>query len=188
MLLSINSNKGSLKAMLSICRFVSFHVPTLGSKLINIIAQDLMLRFTLDAASEFLFGSCVHSLSAGLPYPHNVALSSAFADTNHAASANAFAKALLEAEVALADRERTGWIWPLVEIWEDKARQPMQIVDGYIEPIIREALTKQKAGTFHKKSDGGHLEEGETLLDHLVQVTQGEQMEVLLHELITNAP
>ncbi|KAF8332425.1 cytochrome P450 monooxygenase pc-1 [Amanita rubescens] len=134
--------------------------------------QDLMLRFTLDAASEFLFGSCVHSLSAGLPYPHNVVPSSAFADTNHAASANAFAKALLEAEGTIADRERTGWIWPLAEMWEDKARQPMQIVDGYLEPIIREALSKQKAGAFHKKNDGGHLEEGETLLDHLVQVTQ----------------
>ena len=133
-----------------------------------------MFRFTLDAASEFLFGSCVHSLSAGLPYPHNVAPSSAVADTNRAASANAFAKALLEAEGVIADRERTGWIWPLAEIWEDKARQPMQIVDGYIEPIIREALTKQKAGAFHKKNDGGHLEEGETLLDHLVQVTEGE--------------
>ena len=32
-----------------------------------------MSRFTLDSATEFLFGNCVESLSAGLPYPRNAA-------------------------------------------------------------------------------------------------------------------
>ncbi|PPQ87105.1 hypothetical protein CVT26_011934 [Gymnopilus dilepis] len=32
---------------------------------------DLMSRFTLDLAAEFLFGHDGESLSAGLPYPHN---------------------------------------------------------------------------------------------------------------------
>ncbi|KAF9223748.1 cytochrome P450 [Gyrodon lividus] len=41
----------------------------------DVINQDAISRFTLDSdpATEFLFGSCVHSLSAGLPYLHNVA-------------------------------------------------------------------------------------------------------------------
>ncbi|KAF8630615.1 hypothetical protein AX14_010983, partial [Amanita brunnescens Koide BX004] len=47
----------------------------------------------------------------------------------------------------------------------------MQIVDGYIEPIIQEALAK-KAGAFDKKDTGEHLDEGETLLDHLIRVTE----------------
>ncbi|KAF8723818.1 hypothetical protein AX14_009145 [Amanita brunnescens Koide BX004] len=81
------------------------------------------------------------------------------------------------------DRERFGWIWPLSEIWEDKTRKPMQIVDGYIEPIIQEALAKKKAGTFDTKDTGDHLDEGETLLDHLIRVTEGEQINVLVLEL-----
>ena len=33
--------------------------------------QDLISRFTLDSATEFLFGHCVHSLRHDLPYAHN---------------------------------------------------------------------------------------------------------------------
>ncbi|KAK2462197.1 hypothetical protein APHAL10511_005785 [Amanita phalloides] len=141
--------------------------------------QDLMSRFTLDTASEFLFGSCVDSLSAGLPYPYNVTQPSyadvSDADLNHSRSANAFANAFLEAQAAIAEREFLGWIWPLYQIWEDKTRKPMQIVDGYIEPIIREALAKKKAGLFEKKTSE-HPEDGETLLDHLVQVTEDPKL------------
>lgn len=140
-----------------------------------------MSRFTLDAATEFLFGSCVHSLSDGLPYPHNVTVPSALKETN--SSVSAFAHAFLEAQQVIASRERSGWSWPLDEIWEDKTRKPMQIVDGYIEPIIKEALTKKKAGAFDTKDTGEHLAEGETLLDHLIRVTEGEHMGFLVLEL-----
>ena len=139
-----------------------------------------MSRFTLDTATEFLFGTCVHSLKASPPYPHNVTLPPASSDTNRTVSA--FSHAFLEAQKAIAERERFGWIWPLSEIWGDKTRKPMQIVDGYIEPIIQEALAK-KAGAFDKKDTGEHLDEGETLLDHLIRVTEGEQVLVLeLHD------
>lgn len=139
-----------------------------------------MSRFTLDTATEFLFGNCVHSLSAGLPYPHNVTLQSALNETN--SSVSAFTHAFLEAQQVIASRERSGWSWPLAEIWEDKTRKPMQIVDGYIKPIIQEALTK-KAGSFDTKDKGEHLAEGETLLDHLIRVTEGEHMGFLVLEL-----
>src|SRR4051812_35501938 len=33
--------------------------------------QDLVARFTLDSATEFLFGANVHSLDAELPFPHD---------------------------------------------------------------------------------------------------------------------
>ncbi|KAF8631756.1 hypothetical protein AX15_002212 [Amanita polypyramis BW_CC] len=138
--------------------------------------QDVMSRFTLDTATEFLFGSCVHSLSAGLPYPHNVIPPSAsFGNTHHTISANAFATAFLEAQQMSSARERYGWIWPLFEIFEDKTRKPMEIVDGYIEPIIKEALAKKRA---EKPTEKGvqemdeHPREGETLLDHFVRVTE----------------
>jgi hypothetical protein len=140
-----------------------------------------MSRFTLDTATEFLFGTCVHSLKASPPYPHNVTLPPASTNTDRTVSA--FSQAFLGAQEAIMDRERFGWIWPLSEIWEDKTRKPMQIVDGYIEPIIQEALAKKKAGTFDTKDTGDHLDEGETLLDHLIRVTEGEQIDVLVLEL-----
>ncbi|PFH46977.1 hypothetical protein AMATHDRAFT_198725 [Amanita thiersii Skay4041] len=142
--------------------------------------QDLMSRFTLDSATEFLFGNCVHSLHAGLPYPANTSLppppsSGSPVTSHHTATANTFAAAFLEAQEVISYRERYGWIWPLYEIFEDKTKKPMKVVDGYIEPIIKEAVEKKKArvaaGEIETEKKRDELAEGETLLDHLVQVT-----------------
>ena len=133
-----------------------------------------MARFTLDSATEFLFGNCVHSLTAGLPYPHNVAPPSSFVDSIRAVSSKAFAKALLDAQAVVSARERSGPIWPLEEIWQDRTRKPMQVVNEYVDPIIQEALARMKSGKFDRKVASERFEEGETLLDHLVQVTEGK--------------
>ena len=37
--------------------------------------QDLVGRFTMDSATEFLFGTCVNSLHASIPYAKNAVLS-----------------------------------------------------------------------------------------------------------------
>ena len=137
-----------------------------------------MSRFTLDTATEFLFGTFVHSLSTGLPYPHNV-VSSIPLDSEPAAasSSKAFSDAVFGALKMIAERQRFGWIWPLLEIFGDKTRKPMKIVDGFIQPIVKEALAKKRAGKLNEKKReeaSAHLEEGETLLDHLVQVTEGQ--------------
>ncbi|KAF8636108.1 hypothetical protein AX17_003812 [Amanita inopinata Kibby_2008] len=139
--------------------------------------QDLMSRFTLDSATDFLFGSCVHSLSAGLPYPPTASPPypiSPSSSPHHANPANAFAAAFLEAQEVIAYRERFGWIWPLFEMQRDKTVKPMKVVDGYIEPIIKDALAKKKAGAFKEKKQevGENLAEEETLLDHLVEITE----------------
>ncbi|KAJ3507902.1 hypothetical protein NLJ89_g6044 [Agrocybe chaxingu] len=130
--------------------------------------QDVMSRFTLDSATEFLFGNCVESLSAGLPYPHNAAYPPPLPRTARGDAANAFATAFLEAQAIISIRERYGWVWPLAEIFKDKSAEPMRIVNSYIEPIVKEALAKKRAPSEQEK-----LEENDnaTLLDHLVRVT-----------------
>ncbi|KIL58254.1 hypothetical protein M378DRAFT_170840 [Amanita muscaria Koide BX008] len=142
--------------------------------------QDLMSRFTLDTATEFLFGTCVHSLSAGLPYPHNiVSTTTRGAGSTVTTSSKAFSDAFLDALRVISDRQRYGWAWPLREILGDHTRKPMKIVDGYIQPIIKEALAKKRAEKMDEKGREGtsdHLEEGETLLDHLVQVTEDSKV------------
>ncbi|KAF9007213.1 CYP63 cytochrome P450 monooxygenase-like protein [Cyathus striatus] len=136
--------------------------------------QDLMSRFTLDSATEFLFGSCVNSLESSLPYPENAPpyLNSQM----HNEPANIFAKAFRDAQWVIAVRERCGWAWPLLEITKNKTAQPMSIINAHIEPIINEALRKKEAavkeGLWEEKTIGSsEVADDETLLDHLVRIT-----------------
>ncbi|KAG5653247.1 hypothetical protein H0H81_001504 [Sphagnurus paluster] len=140
--------------------------------------QDLMSRFTLDSASEFLFGHCVHSLTAGLPYPHNASYVPPDSSTPQANRANDFARAFLEAQEIIASRERFGWIWPLTEIMGDKTKEPMKIVNDYLDPIIQEAITKNKVKPISDEKK--EVEDGETLIDHLVRQSSGKCVEISL--------
>jgi hypothetical protein len=106
--------------------------------------QDLVFRFTLDSAAEFLFGVRVDSLRGD-------------------ETRNILGPALSRLQHAMAQRSRTAPIWPLFEMRKDKTREDLKLVHGFIGPIIEAALDKKKSG----------LKTNETLLDELVQVTDG---------------
>lgn len=133
-----------------------------------------MSRFTLDSATEFLFGHCVHSLNAEIPYPHNATYVAPSSATPQEKRANEFATAFAQAQEVIASRERYGWIWPLTEMFEDKTKKPMEIVRAYLDPIIQDAIAKNNA-TLKKnlKETESRVEEGETLIDHLVNISSG---------------
>lgn len=136
--------------------------------------QDLMGRFTLDSATEFLFGHCVHSLNAGLPYPHTVSYVPTNVQTPEKRLANDFSAAFLDAQFTISQRERYGPVWPLFEIFADKTKKPMKVVNAFIEPIITTAIAKKNSVHQEKEKVS---EEGEgTLLDHLVQVTSDPKL------------
>ncbi|KZT71413.1 cytochrome P450 [Daedalea quercina L-15889] len=161
--------------------------------------QDLVSRFTLDSATEFLFGACVHSLRSSLPFPHNVSASSPFAATTTALSpvsecdrdkAEAFATAFAAAEHLCAERATMGKVWPLWEMRKDKSREYMRVVDEYLHPILEEALRKKAQREHEEKARGvktaeeaDDIEEGETLLDHLVKFTSDL---TVLHDEVLN--
>jgi hypothetical protein len=88
----------------------------------------LIGRFTLDTATEFLVGENVDSLAGTLPYPHNVAASYPTQTT----PADHFAKAFADAQYIISLRFKIGWIWPLLEIFEDKTKKPMKIVNAFL--------------------------------------------------------
>ena len=148
--------------------------------------QDLVSRFTLDSATEFLFGSCVHSLRAGLPYPENVL--HANPALAHRADADAgergrfaeqFAQAFAQAQFELATRLRVGKTWPLWEVFGDKVKNPMKIVNAFLDPILAEALRKKhdhqsSEKLVDKERGNDEIEDDETLLDHLVKMTDGQ--------------
>ncbi|THU98295.1 cytochrome P450 [Dendrothele bispora CBS 962.96] len=165
--------------------------------------QDLMGRFTLDAATEFLFGTCFHCLEDGLPYPYYVPTTSSPSSSspstssilptttttttttsgtlstttmNQTTSAQKFSTSFLLSQEVISDRERLGpLVWPLMEMWKDKTKEPMDVVGGWIDRIVREALERRKEKKIIKGREGEQEkmreEEGETLLDHLVEMT-----------------
>ncbi|KAF9444176.1 cytochrome P450 monooxygenase pc-3 [Macrolepiota fuliginosa MF-IS2] len=139
--------------------------------------QDLVSRFTLDSATEFLFRNDVHSLSAGLPYP---AQPSPFAKANSLTfenhPSNMFVKAFISGQDATALRGRSGTFWPLREMWGDAVAPLRKEVDRFVEPFVREGMKrKQERGE-------GKSGEMETLLDYLVDQTQDR--EVIKDELV----
>ncbi|EMD37347.1 hypothetical protein CERSUDRAFT_153962 [Gelatoporia subvermispora B] len=141
--------------------------------------QDLILRFTLDSASDFLFGDTVKSLQRVLPYPHTVTYAA-----SNAAATECFSDAFKHALHAVGDRTRTGWTWPLLEVFEDKTAEHMKVVDKFLQPVLDEAVKRHRlrgaAGTDAKDELRA---ENETLLDHLVKTTSDP---AILHDEVLN--
>lgn len=137
----------------------------------------MISRFTLDSATEFLFAQDVRSLSAGLVYPPNSPLSTNVAFQNH--PANQFAHAFIEAQLATSYRGRFGSPWRLFEFWSDRVGKHMHVCHKFIDPILKAALSKKKelkeVGVIPERNEKEReVLEGETLLDHLVNYTEGE--------------
>ncbi|KAI0073816.1 cytochrome P450 [Panus rudis PR-1116 ss-1] len=133
--------------------------------------QDLVSRFTLDSATEFLFGQDVRSLSARLPYPSTSPLSRI---PEEPSLANDFSKAFLEAQLNSSSRSRKTAAWPVTEIFSDSVAGPMKVIDSFIDPILKDALEKKAAGGGGGgvgEKDVKSVAEDETLLGHLVKLT-----------------
>ena len=130
------------------------------------LSQDLVSRFTLDSATEFLFGNDVRSLSAGLPYPPT---SDIARTQTHRPAADEFASAFYNAQLASAKRGRFQDWWPLAEFWHDKVEAQKSTIDKFIAPILTNAL-QQKA---RNASVEEKVTDEDTLLSQLLKVTDG---------------
>jgi hypothetical protein len=131
--------------------------------------QDLISRFTLDSASEFLFGHCINSLSAGLPYPYNATQAPNAIEADD--TAGAFSDAFSRAQLVINRRVTIGQTWPLIEILADHTAQHMKVVNAFLDPILKDALAKHSATAKIGISESA---DDETLVDHLVKLTSGE--------------
>ena len=126
--------------------------------------QDVLSRFTMDTAMEFLFGRDVETLSGDLPYPSTYKKSSPRA---HPLDQLVLASNRVQENTFL--RVFYGKLWPLVEFWEDVVTTDMKIGWEFVDPLIQAALEKKRAakGVYEVNRDDG------TLLDHLVEKTDG---------------
>nr|GAT50104.1 cytochrome P450 [Mycena chlorophos] len=136
---------------------------------------DLVGRFTMDSATEFLFGVCVDSLKANIPYAHDVLYPPPQSASPQAEAANLFLKAFGDSMHVVAQRDYLGDIWPLWEILEDKTRKPMEVVSAFIEPIVQAAIAKQRE---RERAGAKEGEEGEaqTLLEELLRSTDDPKL------------
>ncbi|KAF8219014.1 cytochrome P450 monooxygenase pc-3 [Tricholoma matsutake] len=145
--------------------------------------QDVASRFTIDSATEFLFGSDIDTLSAGLPYPASSPLASSDAFMNH--PSNKFASAILECLCQTLNRANYGSSWPLAEFWKNKVKPHRKVVDQFIEPVLVEALAKRTKAADSGRTASDKLRtdaDEETLLNHLINQTQ--DIQVLKDELL----
>jgi len=140
--------------------------------------QDLVARFTLDSATQFLFANDVCSLSAGLPYPDGSPLANSAKFLNH--PSNVFVKAFMSGQTQTALRSRFGPSWPLTEFWRDEVKVHRKVVNQFVDPFLHRALANKLA----KEKSDEKIEDAEelTLLDHLINHT--EDKTVLQDELV----
>ncbi|KAF5354751.1 hypothetical protein D9756_005648 [Leucocoprinus leucothites] len=140
--------------------------------------QDLVSRFTLDSATEFLFRNDVHSLGAGLPYPDHpspLAKPNSVVFENH--PSNAFVKAFVGGQDVVSLRSRLGNFWPLKEMSGDAVAPLRKEVDRFVEPFVQEGMRRKQ-----EKANGAKANGSETLLDYLVDQTP--DTEVIKDELV----
>jgi len=142
--------------------------------------QDLVARFTLDSATEFLFGNDVGSLSADIPYPASAKHLNKPSFYDHPSTI--FVKAFTEGQVLTVERMPFGNDWPLLEFWSDKVAPFRKIIDNFTEPLMEEAIAKRNLESSNKGADAKDDDENGNLLAHLVKHTQDKN--ILKDELV----
>lgn len=138
--------------------------------------QDMVARFTLDSATEFLFGYDINSSGAGLPYPDIAKERNTETFTKH--PSNTFVKAFAEGQELAVSRFRSGSAWRAVEFWSDIVQPRREVVDNYVDRILADPEFQKAA----QSTEPGKASESASLLHHLVTYTKDPK--VLKDEII----
>lgn len=130
--------------------------------------QDLYARFTIDAASEFLFGKNLDTLSGQLPSAGSASLGERGSSTNDAWGT--FAKAFEAVQKIITVRAQMGIIWPVFELLDDKTTPHVDTIRQWVDPLVRQALEEKAAS---KRAGIDRNLEEKTFLQHLADSTEG---------------
>ncbi|KAK7018487.1 cytochrome P450 monooxygenase CYP63 [Favolaschia claudopus] len=128
--------------------------------------QDLYSRFTLDAASEFLFGTDLETLSGSLPVAGKTTMGPKGSATDD--SWGAFAKAFEMAQQIVTDRGRIGYLWPLFELFKDKNEDNAAVIQAWLDPLVRRAIEDKRAA---EKAGINSPVADKTFMQHLADST-----------------
>ncbi|KAF9520998.1 hypothetical protein BS47DRAFT_1370206 [Hydnum rufescens UP504] len=130
--------------------------------------QDAMARFTIDSATEFLFGSCVNSILEPFAKPGESLPSMESSDSHP--TVTAFVQAFTKAQFLINRRTRLGHSWKLWEMRRDESLKFVADMDRFLGPITEAALARGRELGGPKVP--GEIEDEMTFLDHMVTQTQ----------------
>ncbi|KAG6867246.1 hypothetical protein C0993_005269 [Termitomyces sp. T159_Od127] len=132
-------------------------------------AQDLYSRFTTDAASEFLFGKNLDTLSGDLPIPGVTPMGPKGSQTRDAWGS--FTGAFEMSQQIITGRSRIGWVWPLFEMFGDRSTPYVKVIRNWLDPLVGQGLKDHEAT---KRAGVNSPIADKTFLQHLVDSTNGE--------------
>ena len=114
--------------------------------------EDLIARFTVDTASEFLFGENLNTLS--------------YREDGFGPFTNAF----MDIQALICRRNMLGNFWPLLELFKDKSERHRKVIRGWVDPLVVRAVQIQK----EMKEKGQTVNTNEcTFLEYLATTTEG---------------
>lgn len=128
--------------------------------------QDLYARFTLDAASEFLFGKNLDTLS--LPFPVAGDATMGVGGSAMEGTWGDFAEAFESCQQNATIRARIGQNWPLFELLKDKNQRHAKVIHDWLDPLVRKAIDDRLGA--HKAGVEIPIPE-KTFLQHLADTT-----------------
>ncbi|KAF7338062.1 Cytochrome P450 monooxygenase CYP63 [Mycena venus] len=142
--------------------------------------QDLMSRFTLDSASEFLFGVKLDTLSLPLTVPGKVKLGpKGSLPIDGITEFDEFIEALEHVAVVTTQRSTQGEIWPLLELFKDRVEDSIPIIMNFMEPIVKRTMAEKQ----RRKDTGVETVASENVfLDYLASKT--DDVEHIRYELV----
>lgn len=129
--------------------------------------QDLYARFTIDAASESLFGKNLDTLSGCLPRPSSSLPFERGSVTDDAWGT--FVRAFETLQRINTLRARTGLIWPLFELFDDKTIPYVDTIRHWTDPLVQQTLDAKAAA---KRAGVERNVEEKTFLQHLADSTE----------------
>lgn len=122
--------------------------------------QDLFGRFIMDAASEFLFGKNLDTLSGTLPVAGKAKMGPKGSLSED--RWGSFTAAFEMAQVNITNRGRLGSIWPLFELFKDKNEEHSRVIREWLDPLVRHVLDEraemEKAGISKCTSEKNFLQ------------------------------
>ena len=132
-------------------------------------AQDLFSRFSVDSASEFLFGERLDTLHGSLPDPEKAAVGSKGSATDD--SFGAFVNAFEASQQITTQRARRGYFWPIKELFHDEAVPHANVISDYLQPIVDRALAARNT---MKRAGMRSSADQNTFLEYLADNTEGQ--------------
>ncbi|KAJ7502610.1 cytochrome P450 monooxygenase CYP63 [Mycena galericulata] len=143
--------------------------------------QDLVSRFALDSASEFLFGTKLDTLLQPLTIPGKAKLGPKGSIPSEGATKfDEFTEAFERVAVLITRRGAQGPTWPLFELFTDKTEGSIATITSWMEPVVGQAIAKKE----RRKESGFETAPNEhVFLDFLA--SQTDDVEHIRYELIT---